>query len=85
MPAIANRNDKLVGRAQTVADAGLGEDILRTLRIGFDLLPQLPHIDAQILRVGQIIPKLAEQEFMRQHLAGMLNQYACLLYTSRCV
>jgi hypothetical protein len=46
----------LVWRAQPVADAGLGEDILRPLGIGFDLLPQLPHINAQILRIGQIIP-----------------------------
>jgi hypothetical protein len=32
---------------------------MRALGIGFDLLPQLPNIDAQILRVGEIAPQLA--------------------------
>src|ERR1700738_5004622 len=40
------------GRAQAIADSGFGEDVLRALRVGFDLLSELPHIDAQILRVG---------------------------------
>ena len=51
-------------------------DVLRALGIGFDLLPQLPHIDPQILRIGQIIPQLAEQELVGQHLAGVLHEHA---------
>ena len=47
---------RLVGRTQPIADAGLGENVLRLFGIGFDLLPQLAHIDPQILRVGQIVP-----------------------------
>ena len=63
-------------RAQPIADPGFGEDVLRLLGIGFDLLPQLPHVDAKILGVGQIVPQLAEQEFMGEDLAGMLDQHA---------
>ena len=47
---------RLIGRAQPIADAGLGENVLRLFGIGFDLLPQLAHIDPQILGVGQIVP-----------------------------
>ena len=45
-----------VRRAQPVADAGLGEHVVRAFGIGLDLLSQLAHIDAQILRIGQIVP-----------------------------
>src|SRR5262249_12620943 len=65
-----------VGRSQAVADPRLRQDIMRTLGIGFDLLPQLPHIDAQILRVREVIPQLAEQELVGEHLAGVLHQRA---------
>jgi hypothetical protein len=44
------------GGAQPVADASFGEDVLRALGIGFDFLPQLPDIYAQVLRVSQIAP-----------------------------
>ena len=47
---------RLVRRPQAVADAGLGQNIVRALGIGFDLLPELAHIDAQILCVGEVIP-----------------------------
>src|SRR3954469_24588669 len=53
-----------IRRAQPVADAGLGQHELRTLRVGLDLLPELAHIDAQILRVGQFVPQLLQQEAM---------------------
>jgi len=49
---------------------------LRTFRVGFDLLPELAHIDPQILRIGQFVPQLLEQEAVGQHLAGMLHQHA---------
>src|SRR3989442_15004281 len=66
----------LVRRPQTVADAGLGQNIVRALGIGFDLLPELPHIDPQVLRVREVIPQLAEKELVGEHLAGMLHQHA---------
>src|SRR5262249_30876299 len=66
----------LVRRSQPVTDPGLRQYVLRALGVGFDLLPQLPHVDPQVLRVGQIIPELAEYELVGQHLAGMLHQYA---------
>jgi hypothetical protein len=35
-------------RAQTLADTGFGENELRPLRVGFDLLPQLAHGDIEL-------------------------------------
>jgi len=35
----------LIPRPQPVPDPGFGQDELRAFRIGFDLLPELPHID----------------------------------------
>ena len=40
----------------------------------FDLLPQLPHVDAKILRVGRLVPQFLEQELVGQHLSRMLHQ-----------
>jgi hypothetical protein len=54
----------------------LRQNILRLLVIGFDLLAELAHVDPQILRVGEIVPQLAEQELVGEHLAGMLHQHA---------
>src|SRR5665213_2439071 len=62
--------------AQPVTDAGFGQDVLGTVWLGLDLLPQLADIDAQVLRVGQRIPQLTKQEFVRQNLAGVLDQDA---------
>src|SRR5207247_1136728 len=61
---------------QPVADAGLRQNIVRALGIGFDLLPELPDIDAQVLCVGEVVPQFAEQEFVGEHFAGMLHQHA---------
>jgi hypothetical protein len=47
---------RLIRSPQAIADAGFGQHELRALRIGLDLLPELAHIDPQILRVGQLIP-----------------------------
>jgi hypothetical protein len=41
---------------QAIADARLGQDELRPLRIGLDLLPELAHIDPQVLRIGHLVP-----------------------------
>src|SRR6516164_1095019 len=65
-----------VRRPQPIANAGLSENVLRPLRIGLDLLAQLTHIDAQVLGVGEIIPQLAKQKFVGEHLAGMLHKHA---------
>ncbi len=48
--------DPLIRRAQAIADAGFSQHVLRSLGIGFDLLPELAHIDPQILRIRQLIP-----------------------------
>jgi hypothetical protein len=45
-------------RPQTIADPGFGEEILRPLRIGFDLLAQLADIDAEILRINTVIREM---------------------------
>src|SRR5712672_4224029 len=63
-------------RAQPVADPGLGQDVVRALWIGFDLLPQVPHIAPQRLRIGEVAPEFLHQEFVGQDLAGMLHQHA---------
>ena len=65
----------LIGRAQAIADAGLGQHELWPLGIDLDLLAQLTDIDAQILRIRQLVPQLLEQEAMGQHLAGVLHQH----------
>ena len=61
--------------AQAIADPGLGQNVVRPLGIGLDLVPQLPHVDPQILRIGQVVPQFAEQELVGQHLAGMLHEH----------
>jgi hypothetical protein len=45
-----------VRRPQPITDAGLGQDEMRTLRIGLDLLAELADIDAQILCIRQFVP-----------------------------
>ena len=41
---------------EAIPDSGFGQHEARPLRIGLDLLPELPDIDAQILRVGDFVP-----------------------------
>jgi hypothetical protein len=50
----------LIRRLQPIADAGLGQHELRTFRIGFDFLAELADIDAQILRVRQLLRTFAK-------------------------
>src|SRR5690242_8224941 len=71
-----NSQQSSIRRAQAIADTGLGQEQLRTLGIGLDLLAELADINAQILRVGQLIPQLLQQEAMGQDLAGVLHQHA---------
>ena len=49
-----------IGSTQPIPDAGFGQNVLRPLGIGIDLLPKLPHIDPHILRICQIIPQFVE-------------------------
>jgi hypothetical protein len=63
-----------IGSTQPIPDAGFRQNVLRPLRIGLNLLPKLPHIDPHILRVCQIIPQFAEQEFVSEHFTGVLDQ-----------
>jgi hypothetical protein len=51
---------RLVRRPQPIADAGLRQNTVRALGIGFDLLPELTYIDAQVLCVGEVVPQFAE-------------------------
>src|SRR5262249_17891856 len=43
-PSGASLSPGSIGSAQTIADAGLGENVLRLLRVGLDLLPELAHV-----------------------------------------
>src|SRR5579875_3043579 len=64
----------IIGQAEPVSDAGLGDDMVRALRFDLDLLPQRADIDAQILDVGFSAPDFAQNEAMSQYLAGMRNK-----------
>jgi hypothetical protein len=67
----------LVCRPQPVTDPGLRQYVLRMLRVGFDLLSELPYIDPQVLRIGLfMIPQLAKQELMGQDFTCVLHQQA---------
>src|SRR6266540_370307 len=70
------RAGRSVRSAQPITDAGFGQDVLRAFGIRLDLLPELPNVDSEVLGVGQLVPELAEQELMGQHLAGMLHERA---------
>ena len=52
----SNTVPTLVRGAQSVADAGFGQDVLWPLGVRLDFLANLTHINSQILSVGQIIP-----------------------------
>src|SRR5260370_33880346 len=57
---------------QPVADPVLGQHVPRRGRIHLDLLAELAHVDAQILRVDRLVaPHLAQQVLAGQHLSGM--------------
>jgi hypothetical protein len=45
-----------IRRAQPIADPGFGQDVFRLLDVILDLLPQLPDVHSQVLRVSQIVP-----------------------------
>ena len=66
--------DVSVRRLKPIADAGFRQNVLRLCRVGLDLVPELPDIDAEILRVNACGPKFLEKELMGQNLACVLNQ-----------
>jgi hypothetical protein len=46
----------IVRCSQLISDAGFRQDVLGALRIGLNLLPELTHIDTQILRISAFVP-----------------------------
>src|SRR6476661_7224036 len=66
--------DVSVRRLKPIADAGFRQNVLRPCRVGLYLVPELPDIDAEILRVNACGPKFLEKELMGQNLACVLNQ-----------
>ena len=63
---------------KAIADPELGQDMGRTGRIGFELLPKAPDEHAQVLHVIAVrgSPYLAEKVPVGQHLAGMGHEMA---------
>src|SRR6476469_9903473 len=57
---LSPRQRSLIPRLQPVPDPRLGQHILWALRIGFDLLAELADVDAQILRIGQLVPEFLQ-------------------------
>src|SRR5215469_10928884 len=88
MPQISSKGPEprrkiSVGCAQAVADALLGQDVLRPLGVGLELVAQRADIDAQVLDIGLAAPHLAQDELVGQHLAGMGNQEAQQIVLAR--
>src|ERR1700722_1061620 len=63
---------------ETVADPGFGVNVLRVLRIGLDLLPQLVDEDAQVFGFVAIIgaPHGLQEPPVRLRFSGVRNQLA---------
>ena len=66
----------LVALDHAIADAGLGEDILRLGRIFFDLAADVRHVDAEDLVVapGARTPQLLDEIVVGQNLARVQAQ-----------
>ena len=62
---------------QPIADAEFRHQDAGPGRIFFDLLAQLAHKDAQIMRVLDVLrtPDLFEQMLVGDHVAGVLRQH----------
>ncbi len=60
-------------KAPPQSDARLGQDDLRIVRSGLDLLPKLADVDPEVLRVLGMrrAPYGGENLLMREHPAGM--------------
>src|SRR5947209_1411558 len=66
----------LIWGAEAITDPRFREHMLGPFRVGLDFLTQLANIDAQVLRVRELVPKLAQEELMGQHLSRVLHQDA---------
>lgn len=71
MRAIATRSSGLGNKP--VADARFGDEVIRIGRILFELLAQMPHVDADVMAVLRMggAPHGLEQLSMRQHAVGV--------------
>ena len=68
--------DSSLRRLQTIADAGLRQNVLWPRRVWLDFVSELAHIDAKILGVNGRSPKFLKQEPMGEHLSRMLHHEA---------
>ena len=61
---------------QPVADPGFGQQVFRLHRVGLQLLPELLHVDAQVVRVARVRrpPHFGQQLAVRHHHAEVLRQ-----------
>src|SRR5262245_50219941 len=73
----ANGRSGLV-RDEAISDAGFGDQVARSHRIGFELLAQLLHVDAQVMRVLDVrrAPHLAQELAVRDHHPEVLGEAA---------
>src|SRR3954462_11858066 len=64
--------------AEAVADPAHGEDELRLLGIGLELLAQVPdvHVDRARVAIGRVAPHAREQHVAREHPAGAARHRA---------
>src|SRR4051812_3773565 len=81
MTASRLRRDRSPGNstflvAEAVSDAAHREQVLRLLRIGLDLLPQMADVDVDGARVavGGVAPDAREQHVAGEHPAGRARQ-----------
>ena len=58
-------------RSQPISNSSLSQQVLRPLRLNFDLLPELSHIQSKVLGVCCTIPQFSNQKPLREHLTGM--------------
>ena len=78
-PTLVNGRSCLLVRDKAIANARLGQDILRALRVGFEFLAQLAHVDAQVLGVICIgrPPHVGEDALVGKHpsvIGGQVGQ-----------
>src|SRR5262249_662759 len=61
---------------QAIADAGLGEQVLRARRVLLELAPEMRHVDAQVVRLALRVgpPHLAQELALRHDPSGVAHQ-----------
>src|SRR6185312_8936957 len=70
------RSRRLLVGDQPVTDSGLGHEMRRPDRVALELVAQLLHVNAQVMRIGGVrrSPHLRQQLAMRDDHAGMLGE-----------